>query len=387
MKYFGRWTYAAAFSAGICFWAIGAGPMAIAADDKAPHFKVAADWPKPLPNNWILGPASGIAVDKDNHIWVLQRPRSLAEDELGAAQNPPRSICCLAAPPVLVFDTQGNLLKYWGGPGPGYDWPATEHGIFVEQSGSVWISGHGNTDRHALKFTGDGKFLLEIGHPGPAAKSSDANSLDTTMLGRVAGIAVDEKAHEVYFADGYLNKRVIVFDSETGTFKRMWGAYGNPPEDNDLKYRPGQPPARQFGPLHCVGLSNDELVYVCDRGNDRIQVFTKQGRFVKEFIVAPLTLGNQSTYNIAFSRDKEQKYLFVQDGENNVIWELRRSDGAVLGKTGRQGRNAGEFHHIHAMAQDSAGNLYTGEITTGNRVQKFVPVPAGGNTVDQDTYR
>ncbi|HXC33505.1 MAG TPA: hypothetical protein VNZ56_13580 [Verrucomicrobiae bacterium] len=337
-----------------------------------PQYKVDAAWPKQLPNNWIMGQIGGIAVDAQDHIWVLQRPGSNTKDDLGAAQNPPVSECCVSAPPVLVFDAEGNLLKSWGGPGQGYDWPMSEHSIFVDHAGNVWITGNGAKDRQAIKLTGDGKFILEIGHP----TDSPMKNADISILGRPAGIEVDEKAHEVYFADGYLNRRVIVFDSETGIFKRMWGAYGNPPSDTELMpYAPGGPPSQLFrNPLHAVHISKDGLVYVCDRVNDRIQVFTKDGKFQKEFILHPTTLGNGSVYDLAFSHDPEQKYLLVDDGENNVIWTLLRSDGSVQGSTGHAGRSAGQFHHVHAIAADSKGNLYTGEVDTGRRVQKFVLV-------------
>lgn len=335
-------------------------------------YRVDANWPKQLPNNWIMGQVSGIAVDKQDHVWVLQRPGSNAKDDLGAAQTPPVSQCCVAAPPVLEFDAQGNLLKSWGGPGAGYDWPTTEHSIFVDKEGNVWITGNGPTDRQALKFTNDGKFIMQIGHPSKAPM----NSNDPTILGRPAGIEVDEKTHELYIADGYGNRRVIVFDSDTGKFKRLWGAYGNMPNDADPgPYDPSAPPDQQFrNPLHCAHVSSDGFVYVCDRVNDRIQIFTREGKFLKEFFIRKETLGNGSVYDLAFSADEGQRYLLVADGENNVIWTVRRSDGEILGTTGHAGRNAGQFHHVHEVVSDSHGNLYTGEVETGKRVQKFVLV-------------
>lgn len=352
----------------LCIVAIGVCRSAMAQEQ--PSYKVDANWPKQLPNNWIMGQVSGIAVDHENHVWVLQRPASNAKDDLGAAQSPPVSQCCFAGPPVLEFDGAGNLLKSWGGPGPGYDWPNSEHSIFVDASGNIWITGNGATDRQALKFTNDGKFIMQIGHSSKA----EINSLDTTLLGRPAGIEVDEKARELYIADGYGNRRVIVFDSDTGKFKRMWGAYGNAPSDADPgPYDPGAAPGKQFRtPVHCVHLSNDGLVYVCDRVNDRIQVFTKEGKFLKEFFLRKQTLGNGSAYDLTFSRDQSQGYLLVADGENNVIWTVRRSDGAILGSTGHAGRNAGQFYHVHEVVADSSGNLYTGEVETGKRVQKFI---------------
>jgi len=337
---------------------------------ETPKFKVDPSWPKELPNNWIMGQVGGMAVDRHDHIWVLQRPSLDTVDELGAAQTPPWSQCCFAAPPVLVFDTQGNLLQSWGGPGEGFDWPKREHGIYVDRDDNVWISGADPSDRHLLKFKNDGHFLMQIGHPS----ADPPDNLRTDILGRPAGIEVDSEAHEVYIADGYMNKRVIIYDSDKGTFKRMWGAYGNPPNDADPgAYNPAAPPDQQFrNPVHCVHISRDGFVYVCDRVNDRMQVFTKQGKFVKEFFVRPQTLGIGSVWQFAFSTDENQNFLLVADGENNVIWTVRRDDDTVVGQTGHNGRNAGQFHWVHQIVSDSQGNLYTGEVDTGKRIQKFV---------------
>jgi hypothetical protein len=224
-----------------------------------PRYQVDPLWPLELPNNWIIGQVGGLAVDREDHIWVLQRPASNTVDEIGASFTPPRSQCCIAAPPVLEFDKQGHLLHSWGGPGEGFDWPKTEHGIYVDQDGHVWIGGSGPTDRHVLKFKKDGHFLMQIGRPS----SDPPDSLRTDILGRPAGIEGDPEAHEVYIADGYMNKRVIVFNSETGAFKRLWGAYGNSPNDTDPgAYNPGAPLDQQFrNPVHCVHISRDGFVY------------------------------------------------------------------------------------------------------------------------------
>ncbi len=335
-----------------------------------PKYRVDPFWPQELPNNWIIGQVGGLAVDREDHIWVLQRPASNTPDEIGVSLTPPRSMCCIAAPPVLEFDKQGHLLHSWGGPGEGFDWPKSEHGIYVDKDGNVWIGGSGPTDRHVLKFKRDGHFLMQIGHPS----SDPPDSSRTDLLGRPAGIEVDSDAHEVYIADGYMNKRVIVFDSDTGAFKRLWGAYGNAPNDADPgAYDPAAPRDQQFrNPVHCVHISRDALVYVCDRLNDRMQVFTKQGKFLKEFTLRPETLGIGSVWQFAFSTDERQKFLLVADGENNVIWAVRREDGTVLGQTGHNGRNAGQFHWLHQLVSDSRGDLYTGEVDTGKRIQKFV---------------
>jgi len=345
---------------------------AASSDTAAPRFRVDPAWPKPLPNNWILGQVSGVAVDGEDHVWVLQRPRSLSEDEAGAAINPPQSKCCLAAPPVLEFDAGGRLLRSWGGPGAGYDWPGNEHGVHVDAKGYVWVTGNGENDGQILKFTRDGKFVLQIGKVGPQTSNND-----TTRLGRPAGVEVDVAAGEVYVADGYQNRRVIVFDSETGAYKRHWGAYGKPASDEKPESRRTHPPTsaqlQQFStPVHCVHIAHDGLVYVCDRLNNRVQVFRRDGTYVKEFTIEPLTAGNGSVWDIVISRDPAQKWLFLADGRNNQVLTLNRDTGAVVETLGRPGRYAGEFHWVHDLGIDSRGNLYAGEVDNGKRVQKFV---------------
>lgn len=372
----------------ICLTAIGAvwtGPRLSAAGVDVPRYTVDASWPHQLPGNWIMGQVGGVAIDAQDHVWVLQRPRSLTDDELGAAQVPPRSECCAPAPSVLEFDSAGNVIRSWGGPGFVPDWPTNEHALMIDRGGNVWLSGNGVDDRAVLKFSADGHHILEIGTKSKAPK----NNQDTGLLGRVAAIEVDDAAHEVYLADGYLNNRIVVYDADTGAFKRGWGAYGialadiaNTVEQAEKEiatagqiapYAPGNAPERQFrSPVHCVRLSTDGFVYVCDRRNDRIQVFTKQGQYVREFVVRPATLGNGSTWTLAFSRDARQKYLLVADGENNVVWILDRTNGAVVSSFGHMGRNAGQFHWVHQIAMDSHGNVYTGEVGSGERLQKFM---------------
>src|SRR3954454_3207635 len=349
-----RWSacdpFAMTFVAIVCVGVLVGVPRAAVAQNP-PKYQVDAAWPRELPNSWIMGQVGGMAVDKHDHIWVLQRPATATPDELGASLTPPRSMCCLPTPPVLEFDTLGNLLQSWGGPGEGYDWPKTEHGIYVDRDDNVWIGSNSPAEnRQVLKFMSSGKFLKQIGHPS----TDPFDSSRTDILGRTAGIEVDADAHELYLADGYGNKRVIVFDSETGAFKRMWGAYGNKPDDADPgPYNPSAAPDQQFrNPVHCVHISHDGLVYVCDRSNDRMQVFTKQGKFVKEFKLRTQTLGMGSVWQFAFSIDPGQKYLLVADGEDNVIWTMRREDGAVIGQMGHNGRNAGQFHWLHQLVSD-----------------------------------
>ena len=340
----------------------------------APELEVDPFWPKPLPNNWLIGEVPGVAVDSKDHIWIVQRPRSLGPDEAGAVQDPPIALCCVPAPPVIEFDQDGNLIQAWGGPGEGYEWPKKEHGIFVDQDDNVWIGGSDVEDHQVLKFTRDGKFLLQIGQ---ASKTGGSN--DTKLLGRPADIAVDHEANEVYVADGYLNRRVIVFDAATGEYHRHWGAYGKKPDESPLgDYDPSGPAPHHFrtgqdiSAVHSVVLSKDGLLYVCDRNNNRLQVFQKDGTFVEEVFVAKATLGGGAVWDIDFSSDPQQEFLHIADGTNQYVWILRRAGLETVGKLGRSGRYAGQFHWVHNLAVDSKGNLYTAEVRHGKRVQKFV---------------
>jgi DNA-binding beta-propeller fold protein YncE len=342
----------------------------IPANAQSPAFRVDPYWPKPLPNNWILGQVGGMSIDAQDNIWVFQRPRSLTDDEKGAALNPPRSKCCVPAPSVLVFNQAGDVIKSWGGPGEnlGYDWPLQEHAILVDNKGFVWLSGNGKTDGMVLKFTDDGKFVREFGKSGPLTSSADLN-----QFGLVAALELDAKANEIYVADGYGNHRVAVLDADTGVIKRVWGAYGKPPTDDSLpSYNPDSP---QFGnPVHCIGLSKDGLVYVCDRMNNRVQVFKKDGTFVRQYVFDAGTKGSGSAWGLAFSPlDKRQNYFVLIDGTNNVLETVRVRDGAVVGTFGMPGREVGQFHWVHVGKFDSRGNLYTGEVDTGKRLQKWVP--------------
>ena len=346
--------------------ALGFAP-AEAAD--APKYEVDAAWPKSLPNSWIMGQASGVAVDAEDHVWVVQRPKTLTDDEKAASLDPPRTKCCKPAPPVLEFDQSGKLLRSWGGPGQGYDWPSNEHGIYVDAQGYVWLAGNGDKDGQILKFTKDGKLVLQIGKPG-----DQTNSTDTSRLGRPANMTVDVAANELYVADGYYNHRIIVFDATTGAFKRMWGAYGKPPTDDKTPaYDPSAEPSKQFGnPVHCVRLARDGLVYVCDRVNDRIQVFRKDGTFVKEIFVEKATRANGSVWDLELFPDESETWLINADGANNEVRLIRRDTGEVVGAFGRSGRNAGEFHWVHNLAIDSKGNVFTTEVDSGKRAQKFL---------------
>jgi DNA-binding beta-propeller fold protein YncE len=363
-----------------------------AATVQAPMFEVDPLWPKPLPNHWLMGMTIGVSVDAQDNVWIIHRQGSLEPGELHATSNPPVAMCCAPAPPVLEFDQDGNLLRHWGGKGNGYDWPDSNHGITIDYKGNVWIGGNGRgpaarpaaggapdesassattsyLDNQVLKFTQDGQFLMQIGKPAHSKGSNDVENLRLP-----AKTFIDKQTNEVYVADGYGNHRVIVFDADSGQYKRHWGAYGHKPDDTDLgKYDPDAPPPQQFrNPVHCADLSVDRLLYVCDRVNDRIQVFKPDGTFVKEAFIAKRTLGSGSAWDIAFSKDPQQKYIYLADGENDRIHILLRDTLEVLTTFGEGGRQPGEFYGPHSIATDSKGNIYVTETYRGQRVQKFV---------------
>jgi DNA-binding beta-propeller fold protein YncE len=342
---------------------------------QAPKFEVDPDFPKPLPNHWQLGETIGVDVDAQDHVWIVHRADQVVPGETGADRS--EAACCAKAPPVLAFDQTGSVIAHWGGPQAGapYEWPGSNHGIAIDYKGNVWIGGNGNAsatmpaDSHILKFTQDGKFIAQFGHAGKGQGSND-----TENFGKVAKIFVDPKNNEAYIADGYGNKRVAVIDADTGKFKRYWGAYGNKPDDTSTgSYNPDAPPIQQFrSPVHCAMLSVDRLVYVCDRPNDRVQVFTEDGKFVKEIFVKKKTLGDGSTWDIAFSKDPQQKYLYLADGKNEQVYVLLRETMEVLTSFGDGGRQPGQFFAVHSIAVDSKGNIYTTETYQGRRLQKFV---------------
>lgn len=370
---------------------LGLGSVAIesspAADQavQAPRFEVDPFWPKPLPDHWILGSTIGVGVDSRDHVYIIHRGAATlnARTEMSAATDPPTGECCVPAPPILEFDPEGNLVNSWGGPGEGYDWPSSNHGITLDDQDNVWIGGNGPTDSHILKFSRDGRFLAQFGEA-----NQPVDSRATDHFGRVAKIDFDFAAREAYVADGYGNKRVAVIDMETGAVKRYWGAYGNEPEDVDLgRYDPDAPLAQQFrNPVHCAVPSSDGLVYVCDRPNDRIQVFRTDGTFVNEVRIAPRTLGDGSVWDIAFSRDPEQRFVFLADGKNEKVYVILRETLEVLTSFGDGGRQPGQFFAVHSIATDSQGNIYTTETYEGKRVQKFVYKGLGPVTAtDQGT--
>jgi DNA-binding beta-propeller fold protein YncE len=402
----------------------------------APTLRVDPFWPQPLPNHWVLGSVTGVAVDAQDHVWVTHRGAdSLEGNEKGMMLTPQTSVkCCVAAPFVLEFDQNGKVVSNFGGPGQGYQWPQSPGGITVDSKGNVWIAAAGletppaggrgratvdpdavgpaagargrgadaaarggdaarggggrgrggapagPADAHVLKFDKSGKFLLQIGTPG---KMEGPES--QTTLNRPSAVAVDTAANEVYVADTG-NHRIVVFDSENGAFKRQWGGSGEKPTAAGAgPYDPGAPPAKQFRDVTCVEMSKDGMVYVCDRSSDRIQVFQKDGKFVKEGIVSKATkgvvVGGQfgavssagSVWDIAFSNDPQQRFVYVADGHDKKVIVLQRDTLAEVGHFGSGGRLAGQFLAVGSIAADSRGNVYTGEQHHGKRVQKWTP--------------
>jgi DNA-binding beta-propeller fold protein YncE len=334
---------------------------------QAPAFRVDPSWPK-IPNNWQFGQVASVAIDPQDHVWVLQRPGTLQPEERSRA-----------APPLLEFDAAGNFVQAWGGPAPGYEWPNSEHGVHVDSKGDVWIAGNGEKDNQILKFTRTGKFVMQIGRAGQTKGNADTNNLN-----QPADAFLYAKTNELFVADGYGNRRVIVFDADTGKFKRMWGAFGNVPTDDPPN--PALPDADEKGaphfvqPVHAARVSNDGLVYVSDRGGKRIQVFTVDGKYVSQVFIgrecrAP-ECGNGSTAaSTAFSADPEQRFLYVGNRSQAKVMVLDRKTLRTLDSFGRAGSAAGEFGTLHHMAADSKGNLYVTEVTPlrpeNRRIQKF----------------
>jgi DNA-binding beta-propeller fold protein YncE len=325
-----------------------------------PVFEVDPNWPAPLPNKWVLGPVSGIGVDPQDHVVLVQRAES---DSVAKAGGSP-------APHVVEFDAAGKLVRSWGGPGTGYTWMEQVHGVTIDPKDRVWISGNGEKDAHLLLFSRTGQFLKQIGTPG-----SHNGSNDTANMGAATHMRFDTQLNEVFVSDGEQNRnhRVIVLDAETGAYKRHWGAYGARPDDAavEAKFDPNGQPPRQFGSaVHCLRIARDGLVYVCDRSNNRFQIFRKDGTFVREVFVAKETRGAGSVWDIEFSQD--QRYMYVADGTNMKVWIVRRDTYDVTGSFGGPGSQPGQFAtSLHVLMTDSRGNLYTGEAAAAGRIQKF----------------
>lgn len=334
----------------------------------APAFRVDPSWPQ-IPATWQLGQVSSVSVDSDDHVWILQRPGTLDPNEKSKA-----------APPVIEFTPEGRVARSWGGPGAGYEWPSSEHGIHVDPKGFVWIGGNGTNDHQILKFTKDGKLVMQIGRAGKSRGNAD-----TENLNQPADAFVHEATNELFVADGYGNRRVIVFDADTGRFKRMWGAFGNRPTDDPPNPAPADADpagASQFvQPVHAARVSKDGLVYVSDRGGKRVQVFRLDGTYVGQVFIgrdckAP-ECGNGSTAaSTAFSTDAAQRFLYVGNRSQAKVMVFERQGLTLLGTFGEWGSAPGQFGTLHHMAADSKGNLYVTEVTPlrpeNRRVQKFV---------------
>lgn len=369
----------AAFSFGIA--------AAFAADAPAkkrpyPKHEIEASWPKPFPNNMIMGDPAGVAVDPSNdHVWVLSRQRNVNPEWLGLTKSPPTSICCTYMPAVAEFDAAGNYIQGWGGPftptadAGAYEWPEGEHGITVDHKGNVWICGYVNNreakldDNHCLKFTRDGRFLLQIGK-----KNASKGSLDTENLNHATKVVVYPKTNEAFISDGYVNRRVIVVDADTGKFKRMWGAYGNKPDDSAPRERSfdGAPP-QQFNNVHGIEVSNDGMVYVNDRQNNRVQVFDLSGKFIKEVFVLRNTRSTFGTsFSLALSADKEQKFVYVADLANFKVHVFDRASMEMIPEAsfGHAGPYPGQFLRLHLIATDTKGNVFTSE-ANGGKINKW----------------
>ena len=378
---------------------------AAAGEVMVPKFEVDPFWPKPLPNHWVQAMTIGLSMDAKDNVWIVHRPQTLEQKESYATRG--EADCCIAAPDVLEFDPAGNLIRHWGRDevrGNGHDWPSSNHGITIDKDGNVWLGGNGAYqplpppgsaaqfappaaggaapaqmvaregggeigvyhDSFILKFTPDGKYLGQIGKA-----NGSKGSLDTENVRGVAQIRFLPETNEIVLADGYGNKRVSIWDAATMKFKRMWGAYGKKPNDDPIPHYDVNSP--QFGnPVHCAQPSNDGLIYVCDRTNNRIQVFKTDGTYLQQYIVKPGTKGDGSVWEIAFSRDPGQKFMYISDGANENIHVFDRKTMKELYWFGGGGRQPGQFYAVHSIVTDTKGNIYTTETYRGQRVQKFV---------------
>ena len=334
---------------------------------RLPIYEVDPTWPPTLPNDWILGDIRGLFADENDHLWVIHMPSSLTDQEIGAAVKPPIADCCFPAPPVLELDPDGKVLQAWGGPGEGYTWFDQEHGIYIDHNNFVWMGTSNGT--HVMKFTRDGKHVMTIGEPGVNKGSNDPDH-----LGGPANFYVEPKTNEIFIADGYRNKRVVVYDAATGKYLRHWGAYGKPPRDDErypIPVNPASPP-QQYSTLHGLVGTKDGLIYVSDRRGNRIQVFRQNGEYLMEKFVRPETGGSGSGFSLQLSRDPEQSLLYLMDGTNMRVWILRRKDLQILDRFGKPGRQAGEFIRAHMIAIDSKNRMYTGEAGNGRRIQRWI---------------
>jgi hypothetical protein len=375
----------------------------MAAEEQAgsvPLFEVDPFWPKPLPNHWLTGATIGITTDPNDGVWVVHRNtlnqfEGRLNTELGLLGDtsytnpnaPNRQVlseCCQPGPAILHFDADGNLLHAWGGPGTetgNYQWPESNHGITIDGQGNVWIGGNGGPDRQILKFTAEGRFLAQYGTSGAQNSSTSREN-----FGRVAKLMFVPELNEIFLADGYLNRRVAVIDAATGAVKRFWGARGNVPSDAATPaYQPGETPPAQFRtPVHCADRAKDGLVYVCDRPTNRLSVFRTDGTFVRETIIAPATRSQGSTWDVAFSPDAQQTFMYLADGQNMKVYVMNRQSLEILYSFGDGGRQPGLFFAVHSIATDRQGNIFTTETYEGRRLQKFRYMGMGPRPAQRD---
>ena len=366
-------------------------------ENGAPVFRVDPFWPGPLPNRWSMQQVTGIYVDHMDIIWFLNRPNGAEGDEIGGEQNPPRMACCVQGPEVIAMDQSGNVIHAWGDADHHPQWPRGLQTVIADRDGYVWVGGLAPGDG-VMKFTRDGEFVWDFGHRPPPGVQPQEDNTETEILAQKGRFQLDQEAREIYILSW---KRVLVYDMDTGAFKRGWGGHGMPLSEvtNDpippYEWNGTRPPdERQFVPaLHFIEISNDGLVYVGERGQNRMQVFRKDGTWVRDIYVAdgtpaerlgPTQCGGPGArkelppcgtmYKMAISKDAEQKYLYVADTANSSVWIVDRQSGETLGSFGGNGRYAGQLHWINAIATDSMGNIYTGEVEHAKRIQKFVPV-------------
>jgi DNA-binding beta-propeller fold protein YncE len=340
---------------------------------QAPRFEVDPTFPKPLPDGMYQGQSIGLWVDSRDHVWIVHRPDVL--DAVEGALDQKTGECCKMAPPILEFDPSGTLLRRWGGEsGPGYTWPTSNHGLNIDNKGFVWIGGNGGAhDGHVLKFTQDGKFVAQHGE---AKQGLGPDSMSQTRFFMVAETFFHAPTNEVFLADGYGNRRVAVIDADSGKMKRFWGAYGKPPDDKAAAAQGAYDPTATYqhyrGPVHCAMVSNDGLVYVCDRTSNRIQVFKVDGTYVREVYTQRDSRGDGTTWDVDFSRDPQQRFLYVADGRNQKIRIFDRASMTELTTFGKGGHYPGEWYSLHNLSVDSKGNIYTVETYQGRRLQRFL---------------
>jgi len=357
---------------------------------KFPVFEVDPAWPQ-LPSNWVLGVVSKVAVDRHDNVWIIHRPRTVPASKT-------------SAPPVVELDANGKFVQGWGGEGAGYDWPDAEHNVFVDYKDNVWISGSSpsgqsktrRSDDMIVKFTNNGQFVKQLG-----GRTTSHGSKDPMSVNKPGDLFVSPRTNELYVADGYGNRRVIVFDADTLAFKRIWGAFGKPPEDDLNSGGPGSSggpavasgagegegsgpqvpevldtegpgPEKFASPVHGVMVSKDNIVYVADRSNRRLQLFTPAGKYLKQVFVNRAGPASGSVSGLAFSPDKNQQFLYLSDLGNSHIVVLNRKTLQILYQFGKRGPQPGNFQGLHHIAVDSKGNLYTAEVAPGARAQRFI---------------